>query len=160
MRHSQGSIDWHDRGASSAPSKFFPGAALAVAFPQSTNPTRLKSINTVGIHITSRSFLPNMLRRVARPFSAAVACQAAAAVRVASGVFAQSIRHMSEETHDDFKPKVKVDVNDKDEVQKTIEKVRQCSMRNMTCFVGESHSPAVFSAGQGPPYFPVYERHS
>ena len=65
-----------------------------------------------------------MLRRVARPISAAVACHAAAAVRAAGTAFSQSVRHMSDDTHDDFKPKVKVNVDDKDEVQKTIEKVR------------------------------------
>ena len=70
-----------------------------------------------------------MLRRIARPISAAVACHAAAAVRVAGGAFAQTVRHMSEETHDDFKPKVKVDVNDESEVQTTIEKVcRACGI--------------------------------
>ncbi len=71
-----------------------------------------------------------MLRLAARPLSAAVACHATAAVRFAGGTFSQMVRHMSDETHDDFKPKVKVNVDDKDEVQKTIEKV---CLRNMTC---------------------------
>jgi hypothetical protein len=86
-----------------------------------------------------------MLRRVSRPISAAVACHAAASVGAATSQFAQVVRHMSDETHDDFKPKVKVDTSDKSEAHNTIQKVgiRNTRLRNMTYAASLDHCPSV-----------------
>lgn len=61
-------------------------------------------------------------RRVARAVAAAAALPATRATAEAVAVPA---RWMSEDTHDDFKPKVKVELGDDEAVQGTIKKVRR-----------------------------------